>query len=900
MSDAAGPSNSSGQQQAASTSRAQEVMLSIEPVHIYTQDLSDTAGSSTAPKLERERVLQDVTAEGKNVFVDPLPSAAQLSRDVKKLWAERGDFSKFSSQKLVDRLEKRRRRRRANLQDSSEEAGASSKGRIKAQGDDASSGTATKGGTITETEFVKLRDEVLGKLDLAHFNSIHAHQLLGMLIKAHKQQSAQSSLTAPGAGRASSPAPSVGAASARSGSVPRPAGASASNAPLSIFANLNPAGQQREGEFVLDPLAIALSKTSLNSAVSARRTVNPEDAEDEAGGGGDFDDDEENDPSNPEYGLNQARKELHSSNEYKAERLRDFKVSLATKRESIANAAQLLRSGADELRTCQASERERWRGLIALRNRGWGLTPGRPLLDVERFGAQAQNQDDEDDGEIEIVSEGNNGVSQKQKRKKSAKKPSDAKGASQPSTGLQGFGTPIVTSDGKLKEEGARDAWIGFGLAEAPVELKRRSIAYWADTTSMTSNASASGSTSSGNAGTAAPSTAAGTDRLVFPDRPRRRLRIKFVLWQPAEHAQSAGHLSASGDGRAKRKLDAVWNGRSRLEWSSDRTDKATRDEKPEAGAAVLLAQVLDTELQQASREATDEMVFGDVVAQARNLPPAFGVRLTPTSVRIVLTPRLDIVAELEAQGTTQDVEEARLQYSPFANIVLTFLRASPLRKWNAFAAATKEARRGDTPAKAAALRALAIAIPKRSAGPAGNAGGVGAASSSAGGGAQQGKNAGGGKGSDSITSALYKTDSVGPLLLTLHYWSFVARLHKLLHHLETSSLPPFKGNNHDSPSSSSPTPTTKTNALSTTSINPDRPVGSPAHLSGYAKIWLDSHLVCHLSFRQPSQLTAQFFALPSTTKKRPDVAINAHPLQLDLHTFAQLIARQLGALRGL
>lgn len=138
------------------------------------------------------------------------------------------------------------------------------------------------------------------------------------------------------------------------------------------------------------------------------------------------------------------------------------KLILQEKHASIRNAAQILAQGADEMEQCLASERDRWHGLQQIQQRGWKLTPGRPLVDMERFDTQTVKRDV-----------------------------------------LQGFGVPIVQGDGSIKEEGARDAWIGYGPSEAPITILQRTLAYWAD----------------------APTSG---QRLAFPDRTWRRLQVEF------------------------------------------------------------------------------------------------------------------------------------------------------------------------------------------------------------------------------------------------------------------------------------------------------------------------------------------------------------------------------------
>ncbi|WFD28567.1 hypothetical protein MNAN1_003580 [Malassezia nana] len=135
---------------------------------------------------------------------------------------------------------------------------------------------------------------------------------------------------------------------------------------------------------------------------------------------------------------------------------------IQSKRESLSSAAAILAQGADEIAQCLPPERTRWHALSHIQKRGWKLTPGRPLVDMERLDQQPGTQ-----------------------------------------STLQGFGMPVLHGDGAIKDEGARDAWIGYGPSEAPVPVLQRTLAYWADT-------------------------ATSSESLAFPDRGWRRLRVQF------------------------------------------------------------------------------------------------------------------------------------------------------------------------------------------------------------------------------------------------------------------------------------------------------------------------------------------------------------------------------------
>lgn len=759
-----------------------EVHISIEPVHIYTDP--DVASSSLGPPsgiaaaFERERKLQDISADGTNIFATRAAASEQLSQDVHRLWAERGDFSRFRTADLL-----RKRERDTSPEAQSDDDEHSPAGEEKDDEEPLLRPAAeVVGGTIGEAEFVALRNKVLANLDVAHFNSIHAHQLLGMLLKQHRAPSAAANTAA--AGRMGSPAPSVGGQSARSGTN------TAARAPLGIFAHLAPSS--REEEFVLDPLAISLSRTALNASAAARRSARDDMDEDS----------DDDDPRSAGYGLKQARREMEAAAAFKHARLRDLKVVLETKRAATRNAADLLSSAAAELRASQASNRERWRALIGLHARGWRLTPGRPLLDVERFGATADEEEPTEDPEADADAGEKAG---EEKKKKPA--------------GLQGFGTPIITSDGKVKDEGARDAWIGFGLPEAPVELRRRSLAYWADASSAA----------------AAPEEV--KQKLVFPDRMHRRLRVRFVLWR------------------------ATSSGEERMEWTSDQPTSSA-----ESDARLGVGQVLDEELQSASREASDELVFGDVVAQARALPPAFGVRLTPSSVRVVLTPRLDMILELVSTCT-----ECTGKYAAQAQAVVALVRMGVIRKFHAFVQATRLARRADASSRAAAIKAHALAVPKTAA-------------------------------KADTTTTLARMDSLGPLLVALHYVSFLHRLQRVLNHVQGELQQKGVGMRVQM------VPIVAEGglrAMMTRWVEAAHSQPTDLHtlyarkqrsesLHGYAKLFATTQgaerLAATITFKQPSAVTVQFNARP----RAPRTKLTTDPLPVDLETLPTLLLHHL------
>lgn len=341
-----------------------DVRLRVGRVRAPDSVLDASGGSGS---LSQERTLLDIQADGHRIIAPTLSFHDHERARRMRLWAERGDFRLIHADDLddvdrkapqIDAVEALR----AVYQDYAQPP-------TSEQAEAQASASSARLGTIAESEFVPLRDNLLHQLEVSLFHAEQAQNLLGMLIQNTRSDTS------------------------------------------SVLA--------AQSEYFLDPHALSLS--ALERAI-------PE---------------ESNAPPRP----------LSVSEQ---------KLILQEKHASIRNAAQILVHGADEMEQCLESERSRWHGLQKIQRRGWKLTPGRPLVDIERFDTQTVKHDV-----------------------------------------LQGFGVPIVQGNGSIKEEGARDAWIGYGPSEAPISVLQRTLAYWAD------------------APTPGP-------HLAFPDRTWRRLQVEF------------------------------------------------------------------------------------------------------------------------------------------------------------------------------------------------------------------------------------------------------------------------------------------------------------------------------------------------------------------------------------
>lgn len=250
--------------------------------------------------------------------------------------------------------------------------------------------------------------------------------------------------------------------------------------------------------------------------------------------------------------------------------LSQHKLILHEKFASLRRAGDILARGAADVRHCVAPERARWDALRHVQRRGWKLTPGRPLVDMERFDV----------------------------------------GAAGPK--LQGFGMPVLHGDGTVNDEGARDAWIGYGPSEAPIALLQRTLAYWADAQPDGQSAA-----------------------LAFPDRSWRRLRVSFC-----EHA----------DGVVQR----VWSSASPAPPASDD---------------------LDAQLYGAQLDAVDVELFGEIAAQSGVLSPVLARTVSDTCVTLPLSSTLDVRFTLVKDDDDEESSESPLATILLQVIRLRMLR---------------------------------------------------------------------------------------------------------------------------------------------------------------------------------------------------------------------------------
>lgn len=514
-------------------------------------------------RLASERTLLDIHANGHHVLAPRLSHLdAERARRL-RLWAERGEF---------------RHVRASMFQPSSDADATSMDGSVRSAlaslraayhapevqttiqvSNQSAQERPARPGTIHESEFVPLRDTLIHQLEVSLFHAEQAQNLLGMLIQNTRTESASSSASS------------------------------------SVLA--------AQSDYFLDPHALSLSsldrswQTSSAAQGGAGVGINPAIDEDVANGGNIDDGDQAPPREKPSLS---ARK-----------------LVLQEKLSSLRSAAAILSQGAEEIQTCLPTERDRWHGLQRIQQRGWKLTPGRPLVDMERFDTTAKQDI------------------------------------------LHGFGVPILQGDGSVKEEGARDAWIGYGPSEAPIAVLQRTLAYWAD----------------------APQGAADThkqhNRLAFPDRAWHRLQVQF-------HEQCT-------DGSSRVWVSAYSMNKNNACSEKEVTDMETDADPVLASDGQTDADVdLDAQLYEAQLDAVDTELFRELAAQSGTLSPVLSRSISEDCVRIPLSSSLTLCfvmvpfsrTDAPHCATANENDVPMKEVSPWANMLLHVLRLRMLRGW--------------------------------------------------------------------------------------------------------------------------------------------------------------------------------------------------------------------------
>ncbi|PWN96213.1 hypothetical protein FA09DRAFT_331455 [Tilletiopsis washingtonensis] len=313
-------------------------------------------------------------------------------------------------------------------------------------------------------------------------------------------------------------------------------------------------------------------------------------------------------------------------------------------RRGILRAADILRRGAKEMTDVLPpnkgggergeAEMRRWQGLKDARNSGWGLTPG-----------------------------------------------------------MVGVAARSVS-----KEEGARDAWVGWGIPEAHPEQKQRALAYFSPTVSTAPAAStlapdAAAMGVEGPAEAAAPPPSHG---LMFLARPRTRLRVSFTLRDEED---------------------------TRIVWWSDAPDV----EREQAASEFS---TIDEELRRAQEEMADAELFTILVRETRALHTSASMlsSVSASSVTLSVTPRVEMCFELVpiADSSAADKPQTDRKIkplpsgskeqqdrisSPLARLVLAYLRLGLIARYRDRASGRSQRVRKDSEEKSASEKSRAALL---------------------------------------------------------------------------------------------------------------------------------------------------------------------------------------------
>ncbi|PWN29090.1 hypothetical protein BDZ90DRAFT_231090 [Jaminaea rosea] len=368
-----------------------------------------------------------------------------LSQRLHRLWTERGDFSKFSLKDLRDE-EDDDQAEATGEQDATNGVGGAIKIGWAHGEEDRDKGAASKvddehdaqaadkdAGSLLDTrpmsmeDFVQLKEEMMGRLQIAQQSLYSSQALVSLLVAGHRsrasllQQGHLDPAKAATSSNAASRAPSPGAVSSTASESGKATPAKGQPGQASQQPQGPPPGSAAavEAEFGLEPASVALTAIERIEVKEKQRSqAAPGDEDDE-----DFAERERQDPAGNLEFSNEAERDEYA---------RKTQLVLAQKRQTMRSVVNILRTGArllddDDGRgdageaststSATSATRHHWSTLREAQARGWGITPGRPGR--SQYQAQVQRAD-----------------------------------------------------------EGEQDAWIGFAVPEARTAYARRGLAY--------------------------------------------------------------------------------------------------------------------------------------------------------------------------------------------------------------------------------------------------------------------------------------------------------------------------------------------------------------------------------------------------------------------------------------
>ena len=402
-----------------------------QSIHLCLEPPPDTNTTTTSDPLHTRRKLVAIGVRGEHIYQDEAQVLAPLSNKLVKLWAERGDFSRFRSDDLTVSKGSSTSRgqdgeevviKEDSAQDSDDDEDDATAATLEPshapnpsntisalQDSNNSSSAAARSqqqqheGMLTISEMIMLKEQMLEQLNSAQHAAHFSTMLLAMLLSSAKPPpttaatpagagGAGSLLAAAAAARAASPAPGGGADGASS------AGGGAGHA-----ASVAGGADDLLSSWGLDPLVVNVSKLSLQqdpSSAFASSSSGFEPTRSTTGTGG------ATGEKNKEIQHEEYPPAKVSVLKSRYELARDRAQALGAKREGIRSTMEILRAGAKQMQraigedfaagadqeqgegdepkamTRQAlAEKIRWEGLRRLRSSGsaWGVRGGKPI-----------------------------------------------------------------------------------------------------------------------------------------------------------------------------------------------------------------------------------------------------------------------------------------------------------------------------------------------------------------------------------------------------------------------------------------------------------------------------------------------------------------------------------------
>ncbi|KDN51314.1 hypothetical protein K437DRAFT_55569 [Tilletiaria anomala UBC 951] len=550
--------------------------------------------------LAQQRRLLEVGVTGELIFESAQQADPPLSTKLQKLWAERGDFSKFSTKALTIKDSEDADQDGegdgtiAVLGIDDEDDDGHSEGKVAGASGQQTGNTSVSqqqssnihsSAMISIPEMIALKERMLAQLTAAQHAVHFSNMLLSLLIAGAKPAAAPTFGTAlKTASRAGSP--ELGAGKAGSSTGGGGAGVGGTQA-------------AEDGGWGIDPSVIGLTRIALKEDPSESPAYLGDTANSARGDG---------------QGLSAAQVNALKS---EAEIAHERALALGMQRDGITSAIAILRRGAEQIRSAVGAsaspsesgaeaaqpqspsrralaERIRWEGLKRLKSGtsteaglsgggAWGVRGGKPI-------------------EMEM-------------RRKS---------------GLLVQGMPNVN-----KAEEARDAWIGWGVPESHPRYRRRTLAYFASEATLDSKAD----------GQELPDDPAAipdhiiAKHIVIPDRPNKRLRVAFKL----RTSGKAAHVAESS-----KVVDAI--GEEEVLLCSDLTNGEESAQSAET--------TIDAVLQRAVDEIADVELFDEITRQARQLSSTYDISISAESVKLALTPDVTLSYEFVPTCVTSATHE--------------------------------------------------------------------------------------------------------------------------------------------------------------------------------------------------------------------------------------------------